>query len=140
MRTGDEAIVRAGVAIASRKYPAFDEAAGYVWGVAALKRDDVAIFVTQNCFVVAVTYERFWAPGRKYADLVLLASGRDDRRSGGQLLALARAVKQWIAGLGCERLYADDALAGVDLGAFVRRIGAPRQYCGYVIEFPAKGR
>ena len=139
LRPGDEKIVEMCVAIAAHKYPPFDIKAATAWGYAALNREDVAIFVTKNCFAVAVTYELFWAPAKAYASLILLCSGRDDKRSGGQLMALARSFNEWAIKRGCVRLDFDAETTGVDLGPLARRIGPTRPHSHYMVDLAAKG-
>jgi hypothetical protein len=136
---GDEKIVEICVAIGAAKYPRFDTAAATAWGYAALGREDVGIFVTVNCFALAVTYQRFWAPGKMYAELILICSGRDDRRSGGQLRALGRAVREWAMERGAVKIDVGSALNGLDIEPVARSMGPARQEIGWVIELPAKG-
>ena len=134
LRPGDEKIVEMCVAIAAHKYPPFDIKAATAWGCAALNREDVAIFVTKNCFAVVVTYERFWTPNKLYADLVLLCSGRDDKQSAGQLMALTRAVNTWAIERGCVRLDFAAETTKTDLGPLARRIGSARRHSAYMVD------
>jgi hypothetical protein len=122
---------------AKRKYPAFDDAAALRWGAAMIHNDDVAILRTEDTWCVAVCGERFYAPGKRQAEVLLICSARADRRSASQLLALARAIYAWAIERGCWRLDFAAETTRCDLGPLVRRLGAPRQHASYMLELPA---
>jgi hypothetical protein len=124
---------------AIRKYPSFDANAALLWGAAHLKNDDVAILRTEDTWCVAVCGERFYAPGKRQAEVLLICSARDDRRSAPQLLALVRAIYAWAIERGCWRLDFAAETTRCDLGPLVRRLGTPRQHASYMLELPAKG-
>jgi hypothetical protein len=131
------------IEVAARKYPAFDADAALRWGAAMIHNDDVAILRTEDTWCVAVCGERFYAPGKRQAEVLLMCAAREDDklfRSALQLIALARAIYAWAVERGCWRLDFAAETTRCDLGPLVRRLGAPRQHSSYMLELPVKGQ
>jgi hypothetical protein len=127
------------IEVASRKYPAFDADAALTWGAAMIHNADVAIVRTEDTWCVAVCGERFYAPGKRQAEVLLICSAREDRRSAPQLIALVRAIYAWAIERRCWRLDFAAETTQCDLGPLVRRLGSARQHSSYMLELPVKG-
>jgi hypothetical protein len=127
------------IEVAERKYAAFDRDAALTWGAAMIHNDDVAILRTEDAWCVAVCGERFYAPGKRQAEVLLMCSAREDDklfRSALQLIALARAIYAWAVERGCWRLDFAAETMRCDLGPLVRRLGTPRRHASYMLELP----
>jgi hypothetical protein len=127
------------IEVAARKYPSFDADSALNWGAAMIHNDDVAILRTEDTWCVAVCGERFYAPGKQQAEVLLICSAREDRRSASQLLALVRAIYAWAIERGCRRLDFAAETTQCDLGPLVRRLGTPRRHSSYMLDLPEGG-
>jgi hypothetical protein len=119
------------IEVAERKYAAFDRDAALRWGASMIHNDDAAILRTEDAWCVAVCGERFYAPTKRLAHLLLLCA---ERTAPWQLVALGRAVCAWAKDRGCSRIDLEAETIGIDLGPLARRLGIARQTMNYVIE------
>ena len=120
------------VCAAQQKYPAFDAYAALAWGLAMSASDCVAIWRTEDAFLIATVSQRFYLPEENRCDVLFLCSARDDGRSAASLMALVRTVRDWAVEKGCASLDLG-CETDEDLGPLARRIGPSWRRLSYVI-------